>query len=211
MTEHYNLSRICNGDEEPVIRLWQAFGPALRHAARRYLSSGRPFVDSEDIANAAFMSFVNQLRDHSFTDEHPPAKGEECDSAFDTTIGEEGKDGIWPIALAIARNKALEANRRERAQKRGGDRQRVQLEAASQLDEKALEPHLDAFVNEQLNLLGDYVLDKPVLNDILHLRLQGVTSEVIAEKLKMSTSSVSRRLSELRRVLEEASGESSGT
>ena len=174
------------GDSE-IADLWNQLGPRLRAVATKFLGTGRAIEDSEHIANAAFHSLIKRVN----------ANGE-----AGVILDEEQRDGLWPIAIAIARNKALQANRGESAAMRGGKMARNYADDFS--DQVGDSPELFAELEELLDRLREYTEGDNITRQIVQQRLQGITSKQIAVNLKISESRVCRRLKELRRFLEES-------
>ena len=195
------LTDIRRGNEDAIADLWRRYGDRLRGIARQHLGPARPVLDSEDIANAAFNSLIRSLRDPNLHD--PRDTSSTVNSSTASLSPDEWKNGIWPIALGIARNKAMEANRRELAAKRGGGYQHASTDRNMVEDSTTSQPHVMALVQEQIEVLHRYVQEKPRLQEILQLRLEGIASNQIAATLGISEASVCRRLAEIRRVLEE--------
>lgn len=167
-----------------VENLWLVYGTRLRMIARRFLGAGRRIEDSEGIANAAFLSLVKQV------------------STEDGLVEDSSdRDALWPLAFGIARNKALQANRRASTITKGGC---AECQPADGVQDKGAEdPALLAQLEELIIKLDEYTANTPLVRQIVERRLLGQTSKEIAEVLGVSQSMVSRRLAELRRFMEE--------
>lgn len=168
--------------ETEVGNLWKRYGDRLHNLASRFLGSSRRIEDSQGIANAAFLSLIKQIG------------SEEMES-------EEGIDGLWPLAMGIARNKAKMAIRKEAAQKRGGGIDFSPTEGVA--DNTSDDPSFFVELEELVERLDKYTNDTPVVRQIVERRMQGQTSKDIALELGLSQSKVSRRLAELRQFLSE--------
>jgi len=186
MSANETQQNVSLGEPE-ITELWNQFGPRLRAVATKFLGTGRSIEDSEHIANAAFHSLIKRVN---------------ADSAFDNVLAEEQRDGLWPIAIGIARNKSRQANRDARASKRGGSMERSYPDEFP--DKLGDDPRLFAELDELLDRLREYTEGDAVTRGIVQQRLQGITSKQIAANLKVSESRVCRRLAELRRFLEES-------
>ena len=158
------------------------YGKRLRAIASRFLGSGRRIEDSEGIANAAFLSLVKQIG---------------ADDAED----HRDFEGLWPLAIGIARNKSREANRTGVTQKRGGLVKSTGTDGVADLTAK--EPALFAELEELMERLNKYTSETPLVRQIVERRLEGLSSKDIAGILRVSAATVSRRLAELRRFLTE--------
>lgn len=167
-------------EESQINDLWLRYGPKLRSTASRFLGAGRRIEDSEGIANAAFHSLINRVnRD-----------------------GEQAKEvdpyALWPLAIGIARNKARMANRGERNAPEPIGEFADEIAGGNGDD-----PRLFAELEELLQQLKKYTENNSELQKIVESKLQGKSSKEIARELGTSESSVSRRLGQLKRYLEE--------
>lgn len=164
------------GDGSAAEQLWSAyFGRMVEVAARRLSAAGRS-ADDEDAALSAFKSFCLGARAGRFpqlTD----------------------RDNLWPLLLAITSHKCVDQIRRATRQKRGGTTGPV----AAELDlitGREPSPELIAEVGEQLDHLlvtldqtGDATLRKIAL-----WKLEGETTEAIAERLHCARRTIERKL-----------------
>ena len=128
------FQRIRSGDPRAVEQLWARFRPRLLALARSTLAGRcQRVADAEDALQSAFVSFWQ--------------RAERGDLGDDLR-----RDDLWNVLGLITVRKALKHQERERAQKRGGDRQ---LENRSP-DELAAPPSdtgIDLVCTELLELL----------------------------------------------------------
>ena len=175
------MSRLMNNpglEESQINNLWLQYGSRLRAVASRFLGAGRQIEDSEGIANAAFHSLINRVN-----------RENEKDQVVDPY-------DLWPLALGIARNKARMANRRKTCSPMGEFAEEI-------VDKIGDDPSLFAELEELLQQLKEYTTKNPEFRTIVELKLQGKTSKEIAARLNTSEPTVSRRLAQLKRYLEE--------
>lgn len=194
------LTDIRSGNEEAINELWKRYGSRIQGIASKYLGAApRRIMDSEDIKNVAFMSLLGYVNELDPSDPDVIAQ-----RGFSY---EELKNGIWPIAFGIARKKALLANRKETAGKRGGNVEHAGIQERVFEDGNSDEPWVLASLEETMQFLKTYASQSSNQNlvKILQLRIEGVNSKEIALHLKLSEASVSRRLAELRKALSESS------
>ncbi|QEG21036.1 ECF-type sigma factor [Mariniblastus fucicola] len=194
------LTDIRNGNEDAINELWERYGSRIQGIASKYLGAApRRIMNSEDIKNVAFMSLIGYVNELDPSD--PDGISQKGFSY------EELKDGIWPIAFGIAKKKALLANRKEKAGKRGGDIERSGIQERVFEDDNSEEPWVLASIEEQMQFLKAYATKSASgdIEQILQLRIEGVSSKEIARELKLSEASVCRRLKELRKALSEFS------
>ena len=168
--------------DSEVGKLWKMYGERLRGIASKFLGNGRKIEDSQGIANAAFLSLIKQV-------------------GADDLEDDRDYEGLWPLAIGIARNKARMAIRSENAQIRGGRIEFTPIDGVQ--DQAADDPSFFSELEDLIERLDKYTTDTPIVRQIVERRLQGQTSKEIAKELKTSPSSVSRRLAQLRKFLNE--------
>ncbi len=167
-------------EESEINTLWQQYGPKLRAVATRFLGAGRRIEDSEGVANAAFHSLIKRVR--------KDGERAEASDPYD----------LWALAIGIARNKARMANRK------GKNAPNAIGEFAEEIpDDNSDDPSLFAELEELLLQLRAYTEENELLRSIVQRKLQGKTSKEIAAELGTSEPTVSRRLGQLKRYLEE--------
>ena len=181
------IARLSHGDERAARGLWEQYFTRLVLYARRKLERvPRRAVDEEDVALSAMYSFCRGMAAHRF------------DKVDD-------REDLWKLLVTITARKVCAHRRREHARKRGGGRVRGEsaFERCQMGDEHARgieavlgeepTPELAAMVAEDcrrlLDLLGDESLRRVAL-----YRLEGYSTEEIAEKLECVRRTVERKL-----------------
>lgn len=180
------------GDEPAAQKLWERYFSRLVRLCRKKLGGHpRRADDEEDIALSAFDSLCRGAREGRF----PLLRD---------------RDNLWPLLVVIASRKAVDQIRRDHREKRGGGQ--VQGESALDGDQsyggqRGIEqvigneptPGFAALVAEQyerlLKRLGDQTLQT-----VAQLKLQGYTSEEIAQRLDCSKRTVTRKLWRIRTI-----------
>jgi len=179
------IRQLKAGDPRAAEQLWKRYYRQLVDVARRRLRGvPRRAADEEDVAQSAFNSFCKGAAEGRYPRLHD-------------------RGSLWPLLMAIAKNKASDLADREGAQKRGGGKVRDEA-ALSRADPAAkgrgLEdlpsreptPEEAAQLTENLRrLLG--LLDEPE-RAVALLRMEGYTNSEIAVRLDCAHSSVSRQL-----------------
>lgn len=164
-------------------------GPKLQQYARRHLKIGRPYEDSEHIANAVLRSVISHFQKHGVENASPEG-----------ATSSEIRDGLWPLAIHIAKMKAKQANRDEGAAKRGGYR-KEEFHDDLFADTSGEDVVVLAIIAEEIQLLRTYVADNDDLASILRCTLSGDTPGEVMRRLSLDPNKVYRGLSELRHVL----------
>jgi DNA-directed RNA polymerase specialized sigma24 family protein len=174
------LIQLQAGDRAAVRRLWECYFPrlvALAHEKIRGLPGAA--ADGEDVALSAFASFCRHAERGRFPD-----------------LLDRG--GLWGLLLVITSRKAAHLWRDQHRQKRGGA---MAGEGESRTGRARLEEILSreptpAFAAEVadecrrlLRRLGD-----PELETVALLRMEGYTTNEIAEKLNRAPRSVRRKV-----------------
>ena len=182
------------GDQAAAQVLWERYFDHLVRLARRRLALSRRTgadEDEEDAALSAFDSFCAGLAGGRF-----PRL--------------EDRDDLWRLLVVITARKASAQADRRRALKRGGDFSR--LDAAWQDDSFAASadpliqivsrepsPEFAAMVADETAHLLDR-LDDPALRQIALWRMEGYTSDEIADRLGCARRTVARRLDLIRQI-----------
>lgn len=171
------LKRIRDGDDEAVAALWDQVQQRLRRVSRkRFKRDG--FVDSEDIAQSAFRSFVSRIR----------------------APDEEPVDSIWGMLTEIAYRKASKQRKRRERKKRGEGQAAMQL--SEEVAGKALLPEQIVILAEETQLLLDFLGDEKQCR-ILRRRLEGYNNVEISQEIGMSAAAVGRRVRQIESFLSE--------
>ena len=188
---------VKGGDLSAAQPLWERYFARMVNLARsRLRASGRRDAgsDEEDLALSAFDSFCAGL-----------ARGQFPQLA--------DRDDLWRLLVVITMRKVQAQARRGLRQKRGGGHVRLASEFAGlgdggDSDDDVLAhavgseptPEFAAMVAEEyrrlLERLGDDVLRKVAV-----LRMEGYTTEAVAEQLGCARRTVARQLALIRRIL----------
>lgn len=182
------LEKLKAGDRsEAATRIWGAYFGKLVGLARRHLGTQpRAAADEEDVALAAFDSFVRAA-----------------------TIGRfprlDDRDDLWQVLFVIATRKAADQREAEGRQRRGGG-QVIQPLATISLDEAPAgnepDPAEAALLAEEVELRLAALHDA-MLRNIAVWKLEGFSNREIAEKIGRSEPTVERKLRRIRAAWEE--------
>ena len=183
-----------SGEDQAAQRLWDRYFPRLLEVAGAKLYGTRKQVsDEEDVALSAFHSFVRAVADNKM----PHLAG---------------RDDVWRTLVLITAGKAVEQRRRQQSLKRGGGRPADSPPELHELDQVVggeTDPAFAAQIAEEFELLLTRLGDDD-LRAIALLKLEGYTNDEIAGRINCSPRSVTRRLTVIRRVWEEAEPGSTG-
>lgn len=174
------------GDSHAAQKLWEAyFAKVVQLARRRLQDSPRRAADEEDLALSAFKSFCLGAEQGRFPD------------LVD-------RDGLWSLLVAITANKAIDAQRRESRQKRGGGLtvQPLSDGLSGELSEiigREPTPEFAAQVAEQCEQLLERLAD-PELAQIAILKMQGFSVDEIGQQLDCASRTVKRKLQRIRTI-----------
>jgi DNA-directed RNA polymerase specialized sigma24 family protein len=172
------------GDAEAAQKLWERYFQVLVRLARdRLRGAPRAVADEEDAALSAFDSFV-------------------LGAARGRYPRLDDRDDLWRLLVVITERKALDQIRHERQQKRGGGK----VIGMSGADAVADRPgHLAGVagtmptpefaamvVDECRSLLGRLRDDS--LRTVARLRMEGYTTEEVADQLGCSLRTVARKI-----------------
>ena len=185
------LSGFKRGDGEAVDQVWQVYFDKLVRLCRRRLEGlPRRVADEEDVALSAFQSFCDGLQRGRF----PKL---------------EDRDDLWKILVTIAARKALAQHKHERARKRGGNAVRGEsvflqgrgsddtLGGIDQFLGVEPSPETAVAVSEACEHLLSLLKDE-MQRSVALLKMQGYTSEEIADQLDCTTRTVERKLAAIR-------------
>jgi DNA-directed RNA polymerase specialized sigma24 family protein len=172
------LDGLRAGDEQAAQRLWEAYFQRLVGLARARLASRpRGPVDEEDVALNAFDTFCRGVQEGRF-----PRLADRHD--------------LWQVLVMLTARKAVDAARRERAAKRGGQAAADDGRLMEELIGPEPTPSFAAGVADELRRLLDMLDDD--LRPVALLKLEGLTNPEIARQLNRSRATVERKLKLIR-------------
>jgi DNA-directed RNA polymerase specialized sigma24 family protein len=176
------------GDHAAAQRLWEAYFVRLVGLARAKLA-GRPHTldDPEDVALSAFNSFCAAAKQGRF-----PKLNDRHD--------------LWQVLVMLTARKAIDALRREQAEKRPPQPLQANTDSVPDIDQYVgaePTPSFAAEVADEYRQLLDK-LPSHELRTIAVLKLDGHTNEEIAAHLTRGLATVERKLAIIRRIWVEA-------
>jgi DNA-directed RNA polymerase specialized sigma24 family protein len=184
------IARIKTGDSEAAVRLWQRYFDALVRVARKRLRGApRAVADEEDAALSAFDSFCRGAAGGQYPE-----------------VGDRGD--LWRLLVVITKRKVIDQIQRQRQKKRGGE---IKIGSLVLTDEEGefgceaaavsgeLDPGLVVMMADECHVLLGKLRDE-TLRQVALMRLEGYTSEEIADGLECSVRSVARKLELIRRI-----------
>jgi DNA-directed RNA polymerase specialized sigma24 family protein len=178
------------GDGTDIQKLWDRYFKRLvRLAGARLPSHCRRAFDEEDVALSAFQSFCERAGQGQF-----PQLSD--------------RDDLWRLLATITVRKALDTMRHQSRQKRGGGR--VLGESALLVGEDSSEGVAEIISREPTpeevaRFADDYArflerLVDPALRTVALRRLEGQSTQEIAQVLRVSTKTVERKLQLIRAI-----------
>jgi RNA polymerase sigma-70 factor (ECF subfamily) len=180
------LERARAGDEAALARLVEQYEPKIRVVARVLLGPAlRPYLDSTDVVQSVHRSLLVGLRGGKF------------DLA--------GPSGLVALAVTMLRRKVARQWRHLRKQQRLSVGDALEEAPADPLDARpgsAPDPAAEAAFRDAAKNLYEQ-LSEPE-QQMLDLRLQGFTTDDIAERLGLHPVALRVRFSRLRKRLEES-------
>jgi RNA polymerase sigma factor (sigma-70 family) len=172
------IERLRTGDSGAAEAIWRRyFANVVRLARQRLAGASRRAADEEDVALSALNSFYSGVANGRFP--------ELAD-----------RDNLWRLLVVITARKAADHRVHEQRKKRGGD-----ATATHELDELASatpSPELLAEMSEECERLFAR-LDDPALQQVALFKLEGWTTEEIAEELGCVARTVERKLNLIRK------------
>lgn len=182
------------GDHAAAQALWERYFDRLVRLARKRLALSRragAAEDEEDAALSAFDSFCAGLARGRF-----PRLGD--------------RDDLWRLLVVITARKASAQTDRQRALKRGGDWSPLAAAASSfesgewdgglaNLVSREPTPEFAALVADETRSLLDRLADDQ-FRQIALWRMEGFTTDEIAERLGCARRTVARRLDLIRQI-----------
>lgn len=172
------FNAVTAGDAAAMQPLWDTYFPGLLRLARKTLGIGPQRVAGpDDAVQSAFIAFWKQASQNK----------------FDETLH---RDNLWSVLAVMTVCKAKKQLRRERARKRGGDLQRVPIDAVSISPQQALDSlspqEFDLFSEELLLALPEDLLSFAIQ------RLMGFSNAEIADSMECTERTVERKLRRIR-------------
>jgi DNA-directed RNA polymerase specialized sigma24 family protein len=188
------LEQLKRGDSEAAARLWDCYLRRLLGLARARLAPLRrqATADEEDVALSAFFDFCRAVRAAGYA-------------------GLRGRDDLWRVLAAFVVNKAKALVDRERAAKRGGgpvrgdsafgsaDERSSGPQGFDRVESREADPALAAEVAEKFARFFAGLGEQEA--EIAGLRMEGHSTEEIAERVGFAPATVRRRLAVIRDVL----------
>ena len=176
------LDQLRSGDSQAAQKLWDDYFVRLCEIARTRIRDSRE-LDEEDVALSALKSFYLRVQDGEYSRITDP-----------TTL--------WPLLVAITKNKIVDQIRRENRIKRGGTgssdrpREMAELVPLSQLLAEEPQPEFVTELGDELKrLLGDLAAGgDDRLHQIVLWKLEGLSNVEIASELSCSRRTVERKL-----------------
>ncbi|MGI9470570.1 MAG: ECF-type sigma factor [Rubripirellula sp.] len=197
------LSRVRDGDDQAIAKLWEDYYQQLvRIAAKRLPGNLKRTGDEEDIALSAFHSFIAGIRQDQFPDLR-------------------GRDNLWGLLITLTGRKVHAHLRFQTRQKRGGGSVRgesVFMDPSGDQkgggiggvtggnDAADIQTELAEECERLLNQLDD-----EQLKQIAVMRMDGFLVDEIAQRLELSKRAVERRLQLIRRTWTEKTEDSNET
>jgi DNA-directed RNA polymerase specialized sigma24 family protein len=182
------------GDGDDIQRLWDRYLDRLvRLAGARLPGHTRRAFDEEDLALSAFHSFCARAGRGQF-----PQLAD--------------RDDLWKLLSTITTRKVIDRVRHQSRQKRGGGF--VLGESALGDDDATIHEGMNRFLSREptpeaaLQFADEYNrlfarLEDPTLKTIAQRKLEGLSSEEIADEMKTSRRTVDRKLRLIRAIWEE--------
>jgi RNA polymerase sigma factor (sigma-70 family) len=184
------LSGLARGDGNAAREIWQRYFERLVRLARKRLGDARPGgTDEEDVALSALDGFLRGAAAGNF-----PHLND--------------REDLWKVLVTVTARRALDHQRREGRQKRGGGAVRGETVFAAGDDADAQAginrvlgreptPELAAMMAEDCERLLNQ-LDDVSLRKVAQRKLEGYTNEEIAKEMNCALRTVKRRLAAIR-------------
>ncbi len=176
------LPGVRKGDEVAVAELWRRYVFRVKGVAGPLIQNAPPGAgDVDDVTQSAFHAFFAAAADGR-------AEG----------LGD--RDDLWRLLAAISRRKAIDRVRSENRQKRGGGA-RIDESVSGAVGPGATpssEVALQEVLDKLMRRLDDYQDQR--LKTIAVLRLEGASTQEIAEHLACTPRTVQRKLLILERL-----------
>lgn len=179
------IAQARQGDQDAIRKLWAKYVNRLLRVARFEIGQQpRRTYDEEDIVQSAMNSFFKKTSDRFADVEH--------------------RDDLWRVLVTITRRKAISAQRKQTAIKRGGRIKTGAADEVAQIVGSEPTPEFAAMVAEECRQRLDQ-LDRidSTLRIVAQLKLEGHTNEEIAEQLSRTTRTVARKIRRIRSIWSE--------
>jgi RNA polymerase sigma factor (sigma-70 family) len=165
-------------DHAAAQELWNRYFRQLTAVAQRHLRGIAREADEEDVALSAMKSAMLGVQDNKFPDL--------CD-----------RTGLWPLLVTITARKAINEVKRHARKKRARSSE-VAVEEMEALIGSGPSPD---FAIRMIEAIAQLVktLNDPTLQLIARRKLEGYGNEEIAHELDVSTRTVVRKLSRIRK------------
>lgn len=184
-SENRSITRLIHllkaNDSQAAAEIWQRFFQRLLPLARARLRGvSDRLVDEEDLLVSVFDRFYRAVQEERFS-------------------RVRDRDDLWQILLLLTEHRAADYHRKSRSAKRGGGRlgslapSSVEGEDVEQLADDLPTPEYAAAFNESLASALEKLTDDRQ-REIALLRLEGYENLEIANQLRISLSSVERKL-----------------
>jgi len=184
------IGQLKGGDSDAAQKLWERYFQQLANLAYKKLHGApKRVADQEDVALSAFDSFCRGAQQGRF----PQL---------------EDRNDLWRLLVVITVRKAVDLQNHENCQKRGGGHVLGEATLAGQdassnfrgIDQFSSPeptPELAAQVAEECRRLLNR-LDDPTLRSVALWKMEGYSTEEIAEKLQCVPRTVERKLRVIR-------------
>ena len=177
----YWVERLKGGDHLAATKLWEEYFQKLVRLARDKLhGSPRRVSDEEDVALSAFHSFCHGAEHGRF-----PRL--------------EDRQDLWQLLVMITARKAIDVKEYENRKKRGGvpNDSRTPLPALKDIISKEPTPEFALLLAEAYQSLLDRLPDA-TLRSIAVSKMEGYSTEQIAERLHCVPRTIERKLKLIR-------------
>ena len=175
------IEGVKTGCETAATNLWTRYRHRVLGIARRKLSGEcKAVADEEDVAVAAFQSFLRRCREGGYPDLRD-------------------RDDLWRLLLTITVHKAANQVRDQNCQKRGAQQSQSDSQPAQMLanwEDLAVtdvSPAWIASVADSLNHLLSNFSDGELRSIVLY-KLEGYSNTEVADKIGRSVPTIERRL-----------------
>ena len=183
---HRQLQRLMGGDESAATQLYNRYAPRLRGLVQKRIATRlKRRFDPEDILQSVYRSFFRRAKEGSYHLERSGA--------------------LWGLLAGIAANKLRNRVGFENAQKRTPDSEIEMENGCDYLPNRRFDPVASMIMEDELKrLMGQLPLSS---RQILELRLRDMSIPEIAVELKISESTVRRRLNNIDQRLQSRFGD----